>query len=312
MKFFLRIFRENFVIFVLLALLILFSIVYPRKFWSPVNISAIFRQFLRLSLFALGPTMVVTMGSMDLTYVGIWMLGGVLTWYLHPRFGSLAILVYPLLGLGTGFLTGLVQVKAKIPSFILTLSVTVSYWGLTAWLSGGYPRMVRGYRFITSSLSPYVPMALILAIPIMVVAIFIMKRTKIGTYLYAIGSNEEGAELSGIDVKKYKILAFTLSGLFTGVSLIILFPLLGGAAPTELRLGNLVEPLIAIVLGGTPLVGGSGGPEKTLLGALTFAVIQRGLGLAFLKPELVNLLLGLIVLGAIFVGTRKLKGMIVT
>ncbi len=312
MRVFLRIFRENFVIFVLLALLVLFSIIYPQKFWSPVNISAIFRQFLRLSLFALGPTMVVTTGSMDLTYVGIWMLGGVLTWYLHPKLGSLAILVYPLLGLATGLLTGLVQVKAKIPSFILTLSVTVSYWGLTAWLSGGYPRMVRGYRFITTSLSPYVPTALVLAIPIMAAAIFIMKGTKVGTYLYAIGSNEEGAELSGIDTRKYKVLAFTLSGLFTGVGLIILFPLLGGAAPTELRLGNLVEPLIAIVLGGTPLVGGSGGPEKTLLGALTFAVIQRGLGLAFLRPELVNLLLGFIVLGAIFVGTRKLKGMIVT
>ncbi len=304
--------KNNFVLMVLILLVVVFICAYPKKFLSPVNISSIVRQFIRLSLFALGPTFVVVIGSMDLTYVGIWMLGGILVWYVSSWIGPFAILIYPILGFVTGLLVGVIQVKAKIPSFILTLSITVTYWGLTAWLSGGYPRRVKGFGFITASLLPYLPVALLWAIPIMIVAVFIMKRTRIGTYFYAIGSNEEGAELSGIDVEKYKILAFTLSGLFTGIGLIILFPLLGGSAPTELKLGSIVDPLIAIVLGGTPLVGGSGGPERTLLGALTFAVIQRGLSLTFWKPELIQLLLGLVVLGAILVGARKLKGMVIT
>jgi len=308
---FFKFLRDNFVLLALIALIVVFSSAYPDKFWSRMNLSSIVRQFLRLSLFALGPTIVIITGSMDLSYIGIWMLGGILTWYLHSQVGPLAILVYPLIGALTGLITGFLQVKGKIPSFILTLSITVTYWGITAWMSGGYPRVVRGYRFITASIIPFFPAAFFWALPLMFFVIFLMHRTRIGTYFYAIGSNEEGARVSGIDVEKYRILAFTLSGLITGTGMIILFPLMGGSVPTELKLGSLIDPLIAIVLGGTSLAGGVGSPAKAMLGAITFAVIQRGISLTFWKPELIQLILGLIVLGAILTGTRRLRGMIV-
>lgn len=300
------------VILALIGLIVVFSSLYPERFLSTMNLSAILRQFVRLMLFALGPSIVVVTGSLDLSYVGIWMLGGVLLWRLSPTLGMFSIVIYPLLGLMTGLFIGVVQVKAKIPSFILTLSLLVTYWGLTAWLSGGYPRLVRGYEVITAPVIPYIPTALLWSIPIMIAAIFIMKRTRIGTYLYAIGSNEEGAQLAGINVERYKILAFTLSGIFTGIGLIVLFPFLGGAAPTELKLGNVVDPLVAIVLGGTPLVGGGGGPQRTILGALTFSVVYRGLYLALLHPETVQLLLGLLIIASILVSARGLRGVTIT
>jgi ribose/xylose/arabinose/galactoside ABC-type transport system permease subunit len=256
--------------------------------------------------------MVVVTGSLDLSYIGIWMLGGILVWLLMPILGMFSILIILLLGLATGLFIGVTQVKAKIPSFILTLSLLVIYWGLTAALSGGYPRPVRGYEFITAPLIPYVPTAFLWSVPIIIAAIFIMKRTKIGTYLYAIGSNEEGAQLAGINVDKYKISAFTLSGLFTGIGSIILFQHLGGAVPVELNLNNLVWPLVAIVLGGTPLMGGSGGPQRTILGALTFTVAYRGLLLSLLHPEAIQLLLGLLIIASILVGARGLKGVTIT
>lgn len=300
------------VIIALIALIIMFSILYPERFLTPLNFSTVLRQFVTLTLFALGPSMVVVTGSLDLSYVGIWMLGGILVWFLMPVLGIFSILVMPLLGLVTGFLIGVIQVKAKIPSFILTLSLLVTYWGITAALSGGYPRPVREYEFITAPLIPNLPTAFLWSIPIIAAAIFIMKLTKIGTYLYAIGSNEEGAQLAGINVDKYKILAFTLSGLFTGIGLIILFPHLGGSAPIELNLNNVVGPLVAIVLGGTPLIGGSGGPQRTILGALTYAVVYRGLLLSLLHPEAVQLLVGLLLIVSIVVGSRGLKGVTIT
>jgi len=304
--------KTNPLIIALIAFVVMFSVLTPARFLTPLNFSSILRLFVTYTLFALGPTIVVVIGSLDLSYVGIWMLGGVLLWLLMPILGMLSILVYPLLGLTTGLLIGVIQVKAKIPSFILTLSLLVTFAGLAAWLAGGVPRPVREYAFITAPLIPRLPTAFLWSIPIIIAAVFIMKRTRIGTYLYAIGSNEEGAQLAGINVDKYKILAFTLSGLFTGIGLIVLFQHLGGSAPVELKLGNLVWPLAAIVLGGTPLVGGSGGPHRTALGALTLAVATQGLYLMILLPEVVALLLGLLLVAAIVIGTRGLKGVTIT
>ncbi|MFQ6066749.1 MAG: ABC transporter permease [bacterium] len=300
------------VILALIAFLVMFSGLYPKRFLTPLNFSSILRQFVTITLFALGPSIVVVTGSLDLSYIGIWMLGGILVWLLMPMLGMFSILVIPLLGLATGLLIGVIQVKAKIPSFILTLSLLVTYWGLTAWLSGGYARPVRGYEFITARLIPYLPAAFLWSIPIMIAAVFIMKCTRTGTYLYAIGSNEEGAQLAGINLDKYKILAFTLSGLFTGIGSIILFQYLGGAAPIELRLNNVVWPLVGMVLGGTPLIGGSGGPQRTILGALTFTVFYRGLYLSLLHPAAIQLLVGLLLIVSIVVSARGLKGVTIT
>lgn len=300
------------VILALIIFFLLFSALYPDRFLSPLNVSTILRQFVTLTLFALGPSIVVVLGSLDLSYVGIWMLGSILVWLLTPVLGLAAILIFLVLGLVTGFLVGVIQVKAKIPSFILTLSLLVAYSGLTALLSGGYPRSVRGYEFITATLIPSIPTAFLWSIPIIAAAVFIMKSTKIGTYLYAIGSNQEGARLAGIDVDRYKILAFTLSGLFTGIGSIILFQHQGGSAPVTLNLNTMVWPLVAIVLGGTPLTGGSGGPQRTILGALTFTVVNRGLVLSLLNPEAIQLLLGLLLIVSIVASSRGLKEVTVT
>ena len=80
----------------------------------------------------------------------------------------------------------------------------------------------------------------------------------------------------------------------------------------ELNLNNMVWPLVAIVLGGTPLMGGSGGPQRTILGALMFAVVNRGLVLSLLHPEAIQLLMGLLLIVSIVVGSRGLKGVTVT
>ena len=296
------------VLLMLVAFIVIFSVLFPTRFLNPINFSAIIRQFVTLMLFALGPSIVVVIGSLDLSFVGIWMLGGIFVWLLMPITGMFSILVFPLLGLVTGLFIGVIQAKGKMPSFILTLSLLVTYWGLTAMLSGGYPRSVKGYEFITAKLIPNVPTAMIWAIPIIIAAILIMKRTRVGVYLYAIGSNEEGAQLAGINVGRYKIMAFTISGLFSGISSVILFQHLGGAVPIEMNLNTMVWPLVAIILGGTPLAGGSGGPHRTILGALTLTVLVRGLNISLLNPEAIQLLVGLLLIVAIIVGSRGLKG----
>jgi len=293
------------VVLILILFFVAFSVLFPDRFLSQMNFSSMMRQFVTLMLFAIGPSMMMTMGSLDLTYVGIWMLGGALVWFFTPIIGIAAILVVPLLGVVTGFLVGVIQAKAKIPSFILTLSIMFTYWGLTAMISGGYPRTVQAYGFITAKVIPGVPTALLWAIPILVAAIYLTKYTRFGTYLYAIGSNEEGAHLAGINVLKYKILAFTVSGLFIGLGSMILFQHMGGSVAVEMNLNTMNWPLVAIILGGTPLMGGSGGPQRTILGALTLTILVRGLNVAMLKPEAIQLLVGLMLIASILVGSRS-------
>ena len=300
------------VIIVLLALLVIFGSLYPGRFFSPINFKSILRQFVTLTLFALGPSFVVLTGRLDLSYVGVWMLGGVLVWLVQPVLGMFSIIMIPVTGIVTGLFIGVIQTKAKIPSFILTLSLLITYTGLSALIAGGYPRAVKGYEFITEPLIPLIPTTFILSIPIIAAAIFLMKCTRICVYLNAIGSNEEGARLAGIKVDKYKILAFMLSGAFTGIGGIILFQHLGGSAQMELKLNTLVWPLVAIVLGGTPLAGGSGGPQRTILGAITFTVFYRGLYLSALHPTMVTLLVGIVLIVSIIVSARGLKGVTVT
>jgi ribose transport system permease protein len=300
------------VLIVLLVLLIVFGSIYPDRFFSAINLKSIIRQFVTLTLFALGPTFVVLTGRLDLSFVGIWMLGGVMLWLAQPVLGMFSIFMIPIVGAATGLFIGVIQTKAKIPSFILTLSLLVTYTGLSAVLTEGFPRAVEGYEFITRPLIPLLPTSFLLTIPIIAAAMFLMKYSRICVYLNAIGSNEEGAQLAGINVDKYKILAFLLSGVFTGIGAMVLFQHLGGSAQMELKLNTIVWPLVAIVLGGTPLTGGSGGPQRTLLGAITFTVFYRGLYLSALHPTMVTLLVGVLLIFSIIISARGLKGVTVT
>lgn len=289
-----------------------FSAVYPDRFLSRISISGMLDEFTTIILFALGPSIVAVTGSMDLTYLGIWMLGGMLWWYLTPVLGAAAVAVVPVLGLLTGLLVGVLLVRARAPSFILTLCVTSLFAGLTARLSGGYPRMVFGYGFLTARVIPVVPTELLWSLILIVAAVSLMHWTTLGVRLRAVGSNQEGARLAGINTDRYRILAFALSGLFSGLGSVIQVHHLGGSVPLSLDMGMLVAPLVAIVLGGTLFTGGAGGPHRTILGTAAYVVLYRGLYASFLRPELLEILVGAVLVGSVVLASRGLKGVNVT
>jgi len=306
-----RMLRSNPVSWLIIALIVIFTSLYPRSFLSATNLTSILKGFAVTSMLSIGPTLVVLMGSLDLSYMGIWLFGGALVWLLFPYLGMASIIAYPLFGLALGFFNGVVQVKTKIPSFILTLAVTAVFSYLTTVirnLSGLITLAVREYQFLTYSPIPYLPMPFLLALPVIVLTFFFMNFTRLGTYLCAIGSNEEGAELAGINITKYKILGFAASGFLTGLGCIALYSYLGARAPVKLDLNELVRGLAAIVLGGTPLVGGMGGPHRTLLGALAYVLIFNGLFLAGIDPNQFKLYIGITLVAAVLIASKALKG----
>jgi ribose transport system permease protein len=302
------------VVFIVAGLVAIFSLLYTKRFLSLVNLTATLRQFVTLMLFSLGPSIVMLLGSMDLSFIGIWMLGSILLWLLAPVLGPVSLLVFPLLGLAIGSVAGVVHTKGRIPSFILTLAILITCWGLTVTLSGGYPRPVKGFDWLTASVIPRVPTPFLWSIPVVLAAIIVVLRTRLGTYFWAIGSNEEGTRLAGINVDRYKILAFSLSGTFTGVGSIILFAHLGGSAPVDFNMNNVVRPLVAIILGGTPMAGGSGGPHRTILGVFTFSILYRGLYLTALRPEIIDVVVGIVLILSVIISSKgtRMKGVDIT
>jgi len=310
-----RLVKANPAVWAIVALVAIFSALVPDKFLSTSNLVALLKNFAVTSMLAVGPTFVILLGSIDVSYMGVWMFGGALVWLLYPYLGLASIVIYPIFGLLVGLFNGVVHVKAKVPSFILTIAVTAVFAFLTTYvrnISGVLTLTVPAYNFLRESPIPYIPSPFLLALPVIVLALFIMFFTKLGTYFCAIGSNEEGAKLAGINVEKYKILAFTLSGLLTGLGSIAIFVHLGCQTRVDFDPSELVRGLAAIVLGGTPLAGGMGGPHRTLLGALVYVLIFNGLFLLpGVDPNHLKLYIGALLLGAVVVASRALKGALI-
>ena len=311
----LRLVKANPAVWAIIALVAIFSALVPDKFLSTGNLVALLKNFAVTSMLAVGPTFVILLGSIDVSYMGIWMFGGALVWLLYPYLGLASIMIYPIFGLLVGLFNGVIHVKAKVPSFILTIAVTAVFAFLTTYVrnvSGVLTLTVPAYNFLRESPIPYIPSPFLLALPVIVLALFIMFFTKLGTYFCAIGSNEEGAKLAGINVEKYKILAFTISGLLTGLGSIAIFVHLGCQTRVDFDPSELVRGLAAIVLGGTPLAGGMGGPHRTLLGALVYVLIFNGLFLLpGVDPNHLKLYIGALLLGAVVAASRALKGALI-
>ncbi len=310
-----RLIRINPALWTIFSLIVLFSIIVPEKFLSASNMVAIMKSFAVTAMLSVGPTFVILMGSIDVSYMGVWMFGGALVWLLYPYLGLASILIYPVFGLLVGIVNGYIHVKAKIPSFILTLAVTAVFAFLTTYVrnvSGVLTLTVPAYNFLRESPIPFLPSPFLLALPTIALAIFFMFFTKVGTYLCAIGSNEEGASLAGIDVKKYKIIAFMLSGFLTGLGSIAIFVHLGNQTRVDFDPSELIRGLAAIVLGGTPLAGGMGGPHRTLMGALVYVLIFNGLFLLpGVDPNHLKLYIGTLLLAAVIVASKALKGALI-
>lgn len=310
-----KLLRGNPALWAIMGLILIFSAIVPDRFLSTSNLVAILRNFAVTSMLAVGPTFVILLGSIDLSYMGIWMFGGALVWLAYPYLGLYSIFLYPLFGLLIGLFNGVVHVKAKVPSFILTLAMTALLAFLTTYvrnISGVLTLTVPAYDFLRASPVPYIPSPFLLALPTITLAIFFMFFTKIGTYICAIGSNEEGARLAGINVERYKVLAFMISGLLAGLGSIAIFVHLGNQTRVDFDPSELIRGLAAIVLGGTPLTGGLGGPHRTLLGAMIYVLIFNGLFLLpGVDPNHLKLYIGTLLLGAVIIASKALKGALI-
>jgi ribose transport system permease protein len=250
-------------------------------FLTSANLFSVMRSFSLTAIMAIGQTMVILTGGIDLSVGSIMGLSGLLTAMLiqagYPV--ELAVVAGLLTGLGVGFLNGLMITRLRLPAFIATLGAMSMGRGLMYWITHGWPVTLSFEHPFLALGQGYVgpvPVPVIVMLLMVVAASIFLTRTFVGRYVYAVGGNEQAARFSGIRVDGVKLLVYTLSGLCCAVSGLILLARMVSAQPMA-GLGYELNVIAAAVIGGASLVGGEGTIFGTLMGAALMGILQNGM-----------------------------------
>ena len=299
--------KYDLLLFALFVLLIaLFSGV-STNFLSLFNITTLMINFSILYMASLGGTLVIMVGGLDLSYSGVLTLSAIETALLVPVIGLWALPAGIVLGGAFGLANGLLAVKTRIPSFLVTLGTLYVSQGMSNLATpGGLAIRTHLMDFLLAEVVPGVNTFLIWALGLAALFYFISRYTAFGWRIYSTGSNELGSILNGVNVERIRILTFTLSGSLAGMTGALLLSYFSGAS-SSLGSSFVFIPLAVIVRGGTPLSGGVGGPHRTIVGALLIAVILDGLALSGQSPGVVTLFEGIAIILTTAVVSREIK-----
>lgn len=295
----------------LIMLVLIFSIS-SSNFFQFDNLVAIMLSTAVIGVLALGSTFVIITSGIDLA-VGTVMtfsavMAGVIitTWQLPMPLGILGGI---LAGAICGLISGLLVAKMKIPPFIATLAMMMVTKGLSLVISGAKPMYFNdtpaftnlSMGSIVSDILPGVeiPNAILIFFGAAIVASIILTKTIIGRYNFALGSNEESTRLSGVNVDYWKIVIYTLTGVFSGIAGIMMASRLNSAQPA-LGSGYELEAIAAVVIGGTSLSGGKGSILGTVIGALIMSVLTNGLRILSVKQEWQTVIVGIVIVLAVY------------
>jgi ribose transport system permease protein len=298
----------------LIVLIVVFSLASPY-FLQFNNIVGILLATAVNGVLALGVTFVIITGGIDLSIGTVMTFSAVMTGVFVVYWGlpiPIGLVGGILTGSLAGFINGTVIAKMKIPPFIATLGMMYIAKGLSLVISNLKPIYFNDtpeFRQIVmgSALGSLFPQTSVLQIPNAVfflfgaafVASFILGRTILGRYTFALGSNEEATRLSGVNVDRWKIAVYTLGGTFAGLGGVMMASRLNSAQPA-LGQGYELDAIAAVVIGGTSLSGGEGTIMGTIIGAFVMSVLVNGLRMLSVSQEWQTVVTGGIVILAVY------------
>jgi ribose transport system permease protein len=286
----------------LLILCIAISLATPY-FLVPLNIFNVLRQVSVYAIIALGETLVLVAGEIDLSIGSIAsMAGTVAAWTLGKGFDPwLAIFCGLLSGALAGFINGLVVAKIKINSFIATLGMLSLAQGVALLITGGLPLSFRGpFQFIGQGKVWDVPVPVIIMIISVILTAFFIKRSVIARKIYAVGGNARAAAVSGIRNDWIRIIVFMICGTLAALGGIIIGANLAVADPVVAKDYNL-DVITAVVIGGASLSGGEGSAWGALLGASIMGVLRNAFVMLHVSGYWQLVVMGLVVITAVAV-----------
>lgn len=291
-----------------LVLLSLVLTILSDRFLTVNNLLNVTRQISINAIISVGMTLIILTGGIDLSVGSIVALTGSITAGLLVGGQGMfvAVLVGIAVGVGLGLCNGMLITRAGIPPFIATLGIMTAARGFTLVYTEGRPitGMGESFRFLGGGYIGGIPVPVIIMVIIFVATYIMLKKTRLGRYIYAIGGNEEAARLSGINTKKILLSVYALGGLLAGFSGIIMASRLNSAQPTA-GISFELDAIAAVVLGGTSLSGGVGTIGGTLIGAFIIGVLDNGLNLLNVSSFYQQVAKGFVILLAVFLDKKR-------
>ncbi|HPQ94831.1 MAG TPA: ABC transporter permease [Thiolinea sp.] len=280
------------------------------SFLSFRNFLNILDQITVLGIMAVGMTLVILIGGIDLSVGSVMALAMMVLGYLNVEAGmpmiiaiTGALLVAGLAGAISGFLI----TEFKVPAFIATLAMMSIARGLANMITDGSQIIGFPAWFNMSAIIRYggfLTLTVAVMLAVFVIAILFQRYRAGGRMLYAIGGNPEVARLAGINVKRTTILVYTSCALLSGLAGILLAARLDSVQPSS-GVAYELDAIAAVVIGGTSLSGGTGGIGGTIIGVLIIGVLRNGLNLLNVSPFLQAVIIGLVIVLAVAAETFK-------
>jgi ribose transport system permease protein len=312
--------------FGLIAILILSTLLSPIRdgrniFLDPNNLLNIVRFASENGIIAIGMTLVILIGGIDLSVGAVLALCAVGAASFMMRSGLDTVATVALvLGIGAlaGMINGLVTTRFNIQSFIVTLAMLSIARGVASLWSGGYaiplafgdapglaPESFKALFAGSVTLGGVnVPVQIFYFLAVGLIATLLLKRTAFGRHVYAVGGNETAARLSGVNVNRVKTIVFTVSGLLAGLAALLHAALVNQGSHIDGN-GYELNAIAAVVIGGTSLAGGVGTVVGSMVGAVILSVLDNILGLRNIASEYQMILKGMLIVGAVLVQRQK-------
>lgn len=306
-----KFYSEYTFVFSFLVLMVIATII-NHSFLSWTNLSTLLLQSSIKGIIALGMTLVIISGQIDLS-VGSQsaLIAGLGVVVLNKTESAIIMLIFCMIfGAFLGTINGVITTKGKIAPFIVTLATMSAYRSIIVQLGQGGPfninmSILMSFRKIASGKTLGIPNLAIIFILVTICMMILTKHTKFGRYVYAVGSNEHATFLTGVNVIRVKTLCFTLVGFLTGISSFLLASRLTSITAANVGMSFELDAIAAVAIGGTSMSGGRGKIIGTFLGAIMLQMIEGILIAARIPPFLSGLVKGVIIILAVIFKSRK-------
>jgi ribose transport system permease protein len=293
---------ETGILLVLISLAIILSIITPN-FAGAYNLGVLVRQFSFVTLLAMGQTLVLLTRGIDLSVGAIAGLCGILSaWFMQVAGFDpyISVILGIIIGACCGAINGLFITKLNLNPFIVTLAMGEIFAGFIYVITEGWPitEIPKSILFLGQGMIGPIPVPAIIMVVLAIIFIYILHSTPFGRHIYAIGGNENAANLVGIRIDKTKIMVYALSGVFAASGGILMMLRLGAGQP-QIGEGWLMPSITAAIIGGTSLMGGQGKIIGTVFGAALMGVLANAIVLLGVSAYWEKVVIGAVVLIAI-------------
>ena len=300
--------REINVLLALILMIVIMSAASPY-FLTQDNVFNVLRGMSTIGIMAIGQTMVIITGGIDLSVGSLMAASSMLTARMITVYGGnafIAVICGLAFGLLMGSVSGIIITRFRINPFITTLGMLSIGRGLTYLLATGVkgsvasniPMQNESIIFLGNGYLGPVPFPVIILLVLVVLATLFLNRTVPGRYIYAVGSNERSAKLSGVPVNRIRVFVYAISGLFCALAGIILTGRLSTAA-TNIGVGNELDVIAAVVIGGASLQGGEGTVTGAIIGATIMAIVRNAFVLLHIPNHFQTITIGVVIVLAV-------------